>query len=96
MAENMGIPGAETFGDKCGPLLDDLKRKFWEYVLGLHKKLSPSTHSNVPTALDVREDLHISFNDDGFPILPDPPENTPLLKVEMEKLLRTYINEHYS
>lgn len=92
----MGISGGETFEDKCGALVAEVKHKFWDYVVGLHKVTAPEVFRTVTTTLDVRPEIALTHDEEGFPILPDPSPDHPLLKVQLEKLLRSYVNEHYS
>lgn len=96
IASNMGVIGAEQFETKCPTLVDEITRKFTDYIVGLHRSLNPDAFSTHTTALNFRSAQVLSFNEDGFPLLPERATDVPLLKVELEQILRAYMNAHYS
>lgn len=96
IATNMGVVGAAKFESKCPMLVSEVTRKFSDYVVGLHQALNPDAFYNHPTPIGIRADHILKFDDDGFPILPERASDTPLLKVELEQIIRAYLNAHYS
>lgn len=66
--------------------------KFLDYIVGLHRAAAPEAMSEVPTTLEVLPEINIKFDDSGFPLMP--PQGK-LRKLDLELLVRTYLNAHY-
>lgn len=98
MVENMGLTECDTFANKCGStFFTDLKRKFLEYVAALHRVNTPDAFPQLAKTMNVQPELHLTQDADDLPLLPELLSGgyTPL-KVELEALMRTYLNTHYS
>jgi hypothetical protein len=92
MAANMGST-KRRFLDIFDDEVETLQRKLLEYI-----KLLQPTVTNLMTASDLpgsRPDLDISTKD-GFPWMPALNEDIQQKKDELEKLIRQYLNDHYS
>ena len=87
MAGNMGSSGPRFF-DTYENEVDIIQRKMVEYI----KMLQPSATSQPNLS---RPDLRITTKD-GYPWLPPTIDGTDQKKEELEKLLRAYMNDHYS
>lgn len=92
MADNMGVVGGGTLQEKCGPVVGELKMKFLDYIVGLHRAVSPDKFSEVPSTLEVRPELNMKCDDNGFPLMP---AQGTMRKQDLELLVRTYLNTHY-
>ena len=87
MAGNMGSSGPRFF-DTYENEVNIIQRKMVEYI----KMLQPSSTSQTNLS---RPDLLITTKD-GYPWLPETIDGTEQKKEELEKLLRAYLNDHYS
>ena len=76
------------FFDIYNDHVDGIQRKMVDYI----KALQPSAivHSNT-----ARPDLIISTNN-GYPCMPPAADDTVQTKDQLEKLIRNYLNQHYS
>lgn len=97
MAENMGLLAGETFESKHGSFMADAKRKFMDYAVALHRSTNPNSLSTVPNNTEMRPDLGILLDKDCYPCLPkEPADHDVLLKTDLEVMMRSYLNAHYS
>ena len=87
MAGHMGNT-TRRFFDVYDELVDNVQHKMVEYI----KTLQPS--SNIHQNL-TRPDLLVSSNN-GYPWMPPSVGDIDRKKNELEKLVRTYLNNHYS
>jgi len=87
MANYMGSSGPRFF-DTYENEVNIIQRKMVEYI----KTLQPS--STIQQNLS-RPDLRITTKD-GYPWLPQPVDGIEQKKDELEKLLRAFMNDHYS
>lgn len=97
MAENMGLLSGETFESKHNPFMMEAKRKFMDYAVALHRAVKSDSLSTVPNNTEMRPDIGILLNKDSYPCLPSPPtDQDMLLKTDLEVMMRSYLNAHYS
>ena len=87
MAGHMGST-TRRFFDVYDELVDNVQHKMVEYI----KTLQPT--SNIHQNLN-RPDLLVSSNN-GYPWMPRLVGDIERKKIELEKLVRTYLNNHYS
>ena len=87
MAGNIGCSGPRFF-DTYENEVNIIQRKMVEYIKMLQP--SPTSQPNL-----TRPDLLITTKD-GYPWLPPTIDDTDQKKEELEKLLRSYMNDHYS
>lgn len=87
MSTYIGMNGRRFF-DIYGDLVDGIQRKMIEYI----KYLQPT--STIDPSIS-RPDLLITTKD-GYPWLPEPSDGIEQKKGELENLIRTYLNNHYS
>ena len=92
MATHMGVP-ATPFHKLYEPQVKQMLRLFGEYIKDLHRLKT----SAVPVAQGLPDvsQLTIHITPNGFPLLPKMDGSTPR-KIDLESLLRNYLNIHYS
>lgn len=87
MAGHMGST-TRRFFDVYEELVDNVQRKMVEYI----KTLQPSSNIQEESS---RPDLLLSSKN-GYPWLPPTVSDFDRKKSELETLVRTYLNNHYS
>jgi hypothetical protein len=78
--------------------VDDIKRRFMDYISSLHRQKEQLVPVPVPVPMpgntkSAMESFEMTPN--GFPIFPNVQLDT-LKKAQLESLLRAYLNQHYS
>lgn len=93
MADNMGV-GTGTFVQLNHDDLKPLQRKFGEYIKDLGRLKNHIESGVVPVPVQSASEV-VGMTDDGFPLLPDM-SFRDMKKHQLEALMRTYLNAHYS
>lgn len=95
MAENIGVRTA-SFVQLNIDTLKPLQRLFGEYMKDLDRLRKHIGSGDIPVPMLVRPAKEIvGITDNGFPLLPDI-SFIDMKKDQLEDLLRTYLNAHYS
>lgn len=77
--------------------MTDVKRKFLEYVAALHRVNKPDAFPLFPQTTNVQAELDLTNDMNDLPLLPELLSGSyQPLKLELESLMRNYLNRHYS
>ena len=72
--------------------IKNIQRKFFDYIKSLLE--SSSTQQNTSMASRPRPDLDVSIKN-GYPWMPSVDQEIKQNKLELSKLICTYLNSHY-
>ena len=93
MAETMGLH-TPSFRDKFKDLISSLKRSMLQYAKSLHDLAEHRVSEQIDPGIEPAG--NIKMTEEGFPILPEPSYWRGRTKQEIERLIRTYVGQHYS
>jgi hypothetical protein len=102
IAKMMDVPSIK-FSELHKDKVDEMKRLLINYVKGLREamfSMNRNTANGEPAAAAATahspDDLEVKITDDGFPLIPTAVQFDNLRKGELDSILRSYLECHYS
>ena len=86
---NLGIAGHDFIAQNQG-LVTEMQRKFMDYVKSGRVEAAGLREQNADSGR-----AEVRMTSDGYPIIPKLVMDQNLKKVELEKMLRAYLTQHY-